>query len=363
MKPYIIDAHEDLAYNMLTFRRDYTRAAHDTRSLEAGSFPPTVNGDTLLGYPDYTRGNVAVVFGTLFAGPRRRSEGEWDFLSYRDENEAHRSYRSEVDAYERLTDEHSHMFRLIRARADLARLMADRDQAAEDTAPVGLVMLMEGAEGVRSIAELDEWWELGVRIIGPAWAGTRFCGGTGEPGPLTMQGRELLAGMADRGFVLDLSHMDAAAALQALDLYPGQIIASHANPYSMVKRRVSNRFLPDEVVDRLLERDGVIGIVPFNRFLNDGWEKTDPKEKVSLREVAAHMDYICQRAGDARHVALGSDFDGGYGVRSVPAEVDTIADLQLLCPILAEMGYTETDVAAILGGNWRSKLEASLPES
>ena len=41
---------------------------------------------------------------------------------------------------------------------------------------------MEGAEGVRSPSELDEWWQWGLRIIGPAWAGNRFCGGTQEPG-------------------------------------------------------------------------------------------------------------------------------------------------------------------------------------
>lgn len=363
MKPFIIDAHQDLAYNMLTFRRDYTCAAHDTRLREAGGLPPSVNGDCLLGYPDYQRGNVAVIFSTLFAGPRRRSPEAWDILSYRDENEAYRSYRAEVDAYARLVGEAPEMFRAVNSRADLTRLMADRKEAADDANPVGLVTLMEGAEGVRSINELDEWWELGVRILGPAWAGNRFCGGTGEPGPLTKLGRELLAGMADRGFVLDISHMDAESALQAMERFPGEIIASHANPQRMVKGRESNRFLPDEVVDGLLERGGVIGITPYNRFLDGRWEKTDRKDAVSLRAVAAHMDYICQRAGDARHVAVGSDFDGGYGVQSVPAEVDTIADLQLLSPILMEMGYTETDVAAILGGNWFAKLEAGLPES
>jgi membrane dipeptidase len=77
----------------------------------------------------------------------------------------------------------------------------------------------------------------------------------------------------------------------------------------------------------------------------------------------AHIDYICQRAGDARHVGIGSDFDGGFGKESVPAEIDNIADLQLIAPLLAEKGYNDEDIAAILGGNWLAFLRRTLPRS
>jgi hypothetical protein len=59
MKPLLVDAHQDLAWNMFTFGRDYTRAAAETRSLEQGGFAPSVNGDTLLGWPEYQQGRVA----------------------------------------------------------------------------------------------------------------------------------------------------------------------------------------------------------------------------------------------------------------------------------------------------------------
>jgi membrane dipeptidase len=62
-------------------------------------------------------------------------------------------------------------------------------------------------------------------------------------------------------------------------------------------------------------------------------------------------------------VGLGSDFDGGYGVQSVPDGIDTIADLQKLNLILAEKGYTDEHLAAILGGNWVSLLKRALPDS
>jgi membrane dipeptidase len=77
--------------------------------------------------------------------------------------------------------------------------------------------------------------------------------------------------------------------------------------------------------------------------------------------VAAQIDFVCQLAGDARHVGLGSDFDGGFGYPSTPAEINTIADLQKLAPLLREKGYAEADVAAIFGQNWLALLEQTLP--
>jgi hypothetical protein len=60
--PIIVDAHEDLAWNILTFKRDYTHSASETRKNEQDTIAPQVNGDTLLGWQDYQRGKVAVVF-------------------------------------------------------------------------------------------------------------------------------------------------------------------------------------------------------------------------------------------------------------------------------------------------------------
>jgi membrane dipeptidase len=223
-------------------------------------------------------------------------------------------------------------------------------------------MLMEGAEGIRKPAELEEWGLMGLRIIGLAWAGTRFCGGTREPGPLTRDGRLLLKGMAEIGFGLDLSHMDEEAALQALDSYPGPIIASHANPAAAFPGYEGNRLLSEAVLRRLIERDGIVGIVPYNRFLKAGWTESEGREGLTLADVATMIDHVCQRAGDARHVGLGSDFDGGFGLSCVPADLDSIADLQKLAPILHERGYSTEDVDAILGGNWCAYLRTHLPE-
>src|SRR5512139_780149 len=104
MKRLIVDAHQDLAWNILTFDRDYTLSAADTRQREAGGLAPQVNGDTLLGYPDYLRGNVAVIFATLFAAPVRAKAGEWDRQTYTDSDQAKHLYSAQLDAYKYLVD-------------------------------------------------------------------------------------------------------------------------------------------------------------------------------------------------------------------------------------------------------------------
>jgi len=204
---------------------------------------------------------------------------------------------------------------------------------------------------------------MGLRLIGLSWAGTRYAGGTREPGPLTEDGRRLVKAMMNYNFTLDLSHMDEQSALESLDLYNGPIVASHSNCLALLPNFPTNRHLSDRVIRGVIERDGVIGIVPFNAFLKSGWSraKGSAREEVPLDVVAAHMDHVCQLAGDARHVGIGSDYDGGFGLQSVPPEIDTIADLQKLIPLLIARGYSESDTANILGSNWLNFLEKNLP--
>jgi len=359
----IVDAHQDLAWNMLTFGRDYTLPVSETRRREQGGEAPLRNGDTLLGWPEYQRGQVGVIFSTLFCAPARLRSGDWDNQTYRDFTEATKRYRGQLDVYQRLVDQHPDKFRLVKGRDDLQEVVDHWKQKEATEHPVGLVMLMEGADGVQEPAELEDWWQGGVRLIGPAWAGNRYCGGTREPGPLTAEGFALLDGMADLGFILDISHMDEQAALQALDHYPSTIVATHANAISLLKGLETNRHLSDRVIRLLIERGGVIGIVPVSPFLQPGWRRGDSREEVTLHHIVAQIDYICQLAGDARHVGYGSDFDGGFGLQSVPIGIETIADLQNISPILAEKGYTENDTTAILGENWLSLLRRVLPAS
>ena len=169
--------------------------------------------------------------------------------------------------------------------------------------------------------------------------------------------------MADHNFILDLSHMDEAAAFESLDRYEGPVMATHANCAALMQGASNNRHLPDRVIHGLIERNGVIGLIPFNTFLKVGWKlsSSSRREEVPLDVLIAHIDHICQLAGNSLHAGIGSDFDGGFGLQSIPPELDSIADLQLIGSKLLERGYTESDAANILGGNWLRFLREHLP--
>jgi membrane dipeptidase len=359
----IIDAHEDIAWNMLTFDRDYTLGVAEIRRREAGTPIPSWGGSAQLGQDAWLAGRVGVIFATLFASPAAHALGSWDTLAYRNPGEAHRLAAQQLDAYHRLADDHD-LFRLIGRRGDLEEVMAtwEEDDAADEDRHIGLVPLMEGADPIIEPEQAEEWFERGVRIIGPAWRATRYAGGTYAPGPLTGIGFRLLEVMDDLGMILDLSHLAEEAYFQALGCYEGAVIASHSNPRRFHPDRKRDRGLSDEMIAPLAERDGVIGVMLYNAFLNPDWHESDRKGSVSLLTVADAIDHVCQVTGSAAHVGIGSDLDGGYGWERSPAEVNTVADLRKLVPLLTERGYTPGQIEDILSGNWLRILRRSLPE-
>ncbi len=360
----IVDGHADIAWNALSFGRDVNRAAAETRRLEVGSQTPAHNGQALLGYPDWVRGRVALVIASLFATPARRRREAWDTVCYADAEEAYRWGQASLEVYRRLAGEHPDRFRQVCTRADLEAVLSTWEGESTSAPQVGLVLSMEGADAVRRPQELPDWYAAGVRILGPAWAGTRYAGGTHEPGPLTPKGRRLLAVMAELGMVLDLSHLAEEACLEALDRYEGALLASHSNARALLDGSPTpDRHLGDAAIDRIAQRGGVIGVVPYNRFLKGGWKPADGRQVVPLERVVRQVDYLCQRIGDAAHVGLGSDFEGGFGLEMIPAGLDTVADLRLIGEALAAAGYSPADVAAMLGGNWLRLLRRALPES
>ena len=354
----VVDAHEDIAYNKICYGRDYRISAREKRRVEANTEVVTRTGAATVGLPESMVGRVAVVFSTIFVAPAKQQTSPWDNVKYKNPQEAYRLGGEQIDYYQRLADE-TEKLRFVRTKADLETVLATWEANADPAKQQqGLVLLMENADPIVEPQQFEEWYERGVRIVGPAWEATRYCGGTGEPGPLTDLGHELLDVMAGFNALLDLSHMAEQSFLEAVDGYEGQVFASHSNPRHFVN---TDRHLSDEMIRRLAERDGVMGIVLYNRFLKQGWQKADGKAAVPMSVVLDAVDYVCQITGSAAHVGLGSDFDGGFGAESTPEEIDTVADLWTFGDRLRGRGYSDDDIAAILGGNMLRKLRQTLP--
>lgn len=343
---FIVDAHEDLAYNALSHGRDMRRSAKETRAAEPES---SENGLATLGLDDLVAGNVRVVFATIYvskADPARRKD-----KTYTNAQEANLLAQEQLAYYALLAGDPR--FSLITSAEDLNRVV-------ESSSPgVGLVLLMEGADPIIEPGDAGSWYEAGVRIIGPAWSQTRYSGGTGKPGPLTDFGRELMNGMSRAGFILDTSHMAEEAFFQALDLFDGTVIASHSNTRKLVP---TDRQLSDEMIKALVKRDAVIGAVFFNQFLQYQWRQNGADKKaVTFATVIDHMKHVCDLAGNASHCGIGTDFDGGFGMEATPYEIDTVADLAKFPDALANAGFNDAEIRGIMGGNWLRILKRGLP--
>lgn len=348
----IIDAHQDIAYNILAHQRDYTRAVAETRALEG----PRALDIATLGLPDALAGGVGLVFGTLYVSPHGTGTTPAE-RCYRDAEQARALALEQLALYRELA--HHPQIRLVESRADLAAVRT----AWERGAPVqGIVVLMEGADPIRTPAEAAEWHAAGVRLVGPAWQRTRYCGGTGAPGPLTPEGRALMGELRRAGLTLDVSHMAEASFWEALELFDGPLVASHSNCRALVPRGRPDRHLSDAMIRALVERDAVIGVVLYNRFLDDDWTYEQGKAALGLDRVLRHIDHICQIAGDAAHVAIGSDFDGGFGAEGIPRELDSVADLPRIGAALRDAGFSAADTQAVLADNWLRILERTLPD-
>ena len=349
---FIVDAHLDIAYNIFSNGRNPRLPLADIRASEKKA---RVEDISTVSFPELQKGGVGLVFGTTFVAP---SHAKIPFLleeiTYQNSQEAHQLAMQQLDYYHRLHDE-SELIRLVGDVTALDEVIASH-QLEQNKHLIGIVPLMEGADAIREPEEAEYWWERGLRLIGLAWDDTRYAAGAwrGETQGLTKEGYHLLEVMAELGFILDLTHMSEKATLEALDRYEGIAVASHSNV-----RTISGgdeRHLSDTQIRRLGEHGGVMGIVPVNPFLKLDHRKGERKELVTLDHVMAHIDHVCQLLGSADHVGLGTDFDGGFGAADIPAEMDSIADLDKIATGLLQRGYETADIHKIMGKNWLNLL-------
>ena len=361
--PFIIDAHEDLAYESLYGKFDYTISVADNRKYYSGpeEFQCTI------GWPELQKGRIGIVFGTVFMSPPNdhvstQKNRETTYVTHDD---FHAAVCAQLDFYDRLQDEHPSQFKRILKRADYDEVVKGWTEHPDNENPVGLFTLMEGCEYLRSFDDLALYYERGIRMIGPVWAGGRWCAGTKSrdfKDALTDDGRNLLRKMAESGFVLDVSHMKNHSAMDALNYYEGIAAASHANCNALLGDFPIERHFNDETIKMLIEHDGVMGVVPFNFFLSDKWTNgpKTPRDTVTLNTLADHIDHICQLAGHSRTAAIGTDFDGGFGYPEIPLEMNDISDLPKLAGVLEKRGYSPEDIENIFHKNWQRILEGVL---
>jgi membrane dipeptidase len=109
------------------------------------------------------------------------------------------------------------------------------------------------------------------------------------------------------------------------------------------------------MIKALVDRGAVIGGALDAWMMVPNWIRGTslPKEMdCDLEKVIDHMDHICQIAGNANHIGIGTDLDGAYGREQSPYDLETIADLRRIPGMLQKRGYSEADIEKVMYKNW-----------
>ncbi|MEW4562085.1 membrane dipeptidase [Bremerella sp. JC770] len=360
----IVDAHLDLAWNTTAFDRDLTLPLHEMRAAEASMEDAPLRGRGTVTFPEMRRGGIGICIATLLSrsGPdhRRLPRYRRTDLDHATRLACHAAAHGQLACYRQWESQGE--IHWIRTRRDLSahwQLWTSGQPLAE--LPIGVVLSMEGADPILSSDTLSQWWDLGLRAIGPAHYGrSHFACGTSTTGPLTEEGRQLLQTMQRLGMALDVTHLSDDSMREAFDLFDGPVWASHHACRELVP---GDRQLTDPQILTLAQRDAVIG-VPFDAWmLSPNWKQSGgDRSLVGLQNAVHQVDHVCQLTGHTRCVGIGSDLDGGFGTEQTPHDLDSIADLQRFAERLSEHGYTDHDIDAICHGNWLRRLADSLPQ-
>jgi membrane dipeptidase len=209
---------------------------------------------------------------------------------------------------------------------------------------------MEGGHAIAgSLAVLRSMYRLGVRYLtlthnrNVPWADSA----TDEPGVggLTGFGRQVIRECNRLGMLVDLSHVAPATMRAALGVSTAPAFFSHSNAQALCGHR---RNVPDDVLVRVRDSDGIVMVTFVSRFLADG-------SPCGVREIADHIEYVRDVAGVA-HVGLGGDFDG---TSELPDGITGVDGYPLVLAELADRGWQDADLARLTWHNALRVLRAT----
>jgi membrane dipeptidase len=345
---FIADMHLDLSMNALEWNRDLRQSVEEINKREAGMNDKPDRGNATVSFSELRKGNIGLVVATQIG---RYVAPDNPLPGWHSPEQAWAQTQGQLAWYKAM--EEDGQMTMIRTKEDLvAHLTLWADDKPNDSKPIGYLLSIEGADSLITIEHLDRAWKDGLRAVGPAHYGQgRYANGTDSSGKLNDLGIALLRKMESLGMILDVTHLNDDAFWHALELYKGPVWASHNNCRALVNH---NRQLSDEMIKALIERNAVIGLALDAWMMVPGWvrRKSTPRSMNCNLEIAVnHIDHICQIAGNSRHVAIGSDLDGAFGVEQCPYDVKTIADLRKIPEILRNRGYNDNDILSIASGN------------
>jgi membrane dipeptidase len=254
----------------------------------------------------------------------------------------------------------------------LAGRAADLDHAKAQR-KVAVIMGLQSADHFGEPKDVKAFYELGLRCTQLTYnSQNRIGSGCTDrvDGGVSDFGVEIIKAMNEVGMLVDVSHCGDRTTLDAIEISPKAIAITHSNC-----RTLNNhpRLKTDEAIRKLAAKGGVIGITGVRNFVRD-------KEPTTVEHMVDHIDHVVKLVG-IEHVGIGSDADlNGYddmrpdelkklksSFKAIYAYRDKLdtdrfdhpQKIYDLTEALIGRGYSDSNIATILGGNFRRLLAAT----
>lgn len=243
---------------------------------------------------------------------------------------------------QRAADNSGGRLRFIQTSADLAKLLADRAHGQQVTGAVFSVEGLQNLEG--KLANLDRLQAAGMRMAGLTHFFDNEVAGSMhgiKKGGLTPLGRQVVTELERRHIIVDIAHSSHKTVADVLAMATRPVVSSHGGVQATCK---VNRNLTDDEIRGVAKTGGVIGIGYWDAAVCG----TEPAK------VARAIAHVRDLVG-IDYVGLGSDFDG-----ATTTGFDT-SKLALVTQALMDRGFSDTDIAKVMGGNVLRVLGQVLP--
>ena len=217
-----------------------------------------------------------------------------------------------------------------------------------------VLLAIEGGEALEgNLAVLRILFKLGIRSLTLTWnQRNELADGIWEEktaGGLTSFGCQVVKEMNRLGMLIDVSHLSEKGFWDVLKFTQQPIAATHSACYAL---RAHPRNLRDEQLTALAQNQGIIGLNFYPLFLGS------QSQVISFRNVIEHLEHAVSITG-IDHVGLGSDFDG---IAQVPLGLEDATKFPVIIEELLRLGWPESDVKKIMGGNFLRVLQQVLPD-
>ncbi|KAI7851486.1 membrane dipeptidase-domain-containing protein [Circinella umbellata] len=209
---------------------------------------------------------------------------------------------------------------------------------------------LEGGQYIyNSFAALRTFYDLGIRYMTLTHnCNTDWSISCCDPNPpsfdrslgLTKFGHNIVREMNRIGMMVDISHVAHSTMHAVLNTTRAPVLFSHSSSNALCP---IERNVPDSVLSRLDETDGVVMVNFYNAFV-----QCDPNTPATLNDVADHIEYIASIAGRHR-VGLGADYNG---IEKTPEGLEDVSKYPDLFAELIRRGWTKKELKGLSNENF-----------